>query len=427
MARGLYTVFYYFLTPFIVLRLWWRGRLAPAYRQRIPERFGFFTPPENQKACLWVHAVSVGETIAAVPLIKKLQQQYPDKTIVVTTMTPTGSERVKALLGDSVFHVYAPYDLPGAVARFIRRLNPELLLIIETELWPNMVHGCRSQGVSVLLANARLSEKSARGYRRFSALTTPMLQSLSQVAAQTSEDAERFIHLGLPNERCEVTGSIKFDIKLDVELVDQAGQLKQRWSGAGQRLIWLAASTHEGEESVLIDAFKQLKQQPDFASLLLVIVPRHPERFDTVAELVTASGCRLLRRTSGLLPSASDEVYLVDTMGELLLLLKASDIAFVGGSLIQRGGHNTLEPAACGLPIITGESDYNFKAISRLLSDAGGLQQVTDVTSLVAAMGRLLGDSALRQQRGEAALSVVEANRGALNHLLALIKQQIVS
>lgn len=427
MARGLYTVFYYLLTPFIVLRLWWRGRLAPAYRQRIAERFGFFTPPENHKSCLWVHAVSVGETIAAVPLIKKLQQQYPDKTIVVTTMTPTGSERVKTLLGDSVFHVYAPYDLPGAVTCFIRRLKPELLIIIETELWPNMVQGCRSYGVPVLLANGRLSEKSAKGYQRFSALTRPMLQSVSQVAAQTPADAERFVRLGLPKVRCEVTGSIKFDIKLSDELVDRARQLKPQWDRAGQRLIWLAASTHEGEESVLLETFKQLKQQPDFASLLLVIVPRHPERFDKVAELVTARGFRLLRRTSGALPSASDEVYLADTMGELLLLLKASDIAFVGGSLIQRGGHNMLEPAACGLPIITGESDYNFKAISQLLIDAGGLQQVVDVAGLVAAMERLLVDSALRQQRGEAALSVVEANRGALNRLLALIKQQIVS
>lgn len=419
--RWLYTLLLYSLLPLILLRLWWRGRLAPAYRRRIGERFGFFTAPPL-RAPIWVHAVSVGETIAAAPLIRALQQRHPERDIVVTTMTPTGSERVRALFGDSVFHVYAPYDLPDALARFLTRLQPTLALIVETELWPNTVEACAARGIPSLLVNARLSERSARGYARIGALTESMLQSLTGVVAQNVADGERFVALGLPRERLTVSGSIKFDIELSAELRERAAAERERL-GLAQRPVWIAASTHEGEDDALLDAHIALRQRhPD---LLLLLVPRHPERFDAVAALIAQRGLSVVRRSSGAVVDADGAVLLGDTMGELLLLLGCADIAFVGGSLIARGGHNMLEPAAWGLPIITGDSDFNFREISLLLQQAGALVKVADTNALTETLATLLDDAAERQQRGAAARQVVEQNRGALEKLLDVIDQQL--
>ncbi len=421
MARWFYTAFFYLISPLVLLRLLYRGGKAPAYRQRVLERFGYFSVPETLrgKETLWVHSVSVGETIAAAPLIKQLLLRYPDYPLVVTTMTPTGSERVKALFGDQVFHVYAPYDLPGSVKRFLERLQPKMLIIMETELWPNTIHFTRRQGACVLLANARLSEKSAAGYRRLQALARSMLQEINLVAAQHQSDAERFLALGLPEQNLLVTGSIKFDLELSETLREQATALRVLWNDQGARPVWVAASTHDGEDEIVIAAHQQLLIT--HPRLLLILVPRHPERFDSVAALCEQQQINLVRRSSSQPVSADTQLLLGDTMGELLLFFGCSDIAFVGGSLVERGGHNYLEPAAWGLPLLSGVSDFNFLAISEQLQKAGALTKVADVNSLKSALDELLLDKDLIDRVGQQALAVVEENKGSLQRLLAAI------
>lgn len=416
-ARWCYSALFYFLTPLLLCRLWWRGRLAPAYRRRIGERFGYYRAALAPDG-IWVHAVSVGETIAAAPMIRALRQRHPHLPITVTTMTPTGSERVRALFGNSVQHIYAPYDLPDAVARLLRRLRPRLAIIVETELWPNTIHGCAARGIPVLLANARLSERSARGYRRLSALTAPMLRELALVAAQNADDGARFTALGLPETKLVVSGSIKFDIAIDAELQARAQRSRAEWS-AGGRPIWIAASTHAGEDEIVLAAHRQLRERHPQA--LLILVPRHPERFDAVAALIEAGGFSCARRSRAVEPAANTAVLLGDTMGELLYLYGCADVALVGGSLIARGGHNTLEPAAWGLPIITGPSAFNFREIAALLESAQALVVVDDGAALARELSRLVDDAELRRARGAAAKRVVEENRGALEKLLAEI------
>lgn len=427
MARWFYTLFFYLLTPLVILRLCYRSLKAPAYRQRMAERFGLFSGP-SVGASIWVHSVSVGETIAAAPLIKQLQQRYPDTPLVVTTMTPTGSVRVKALFGDSVLHVYAPYDLPGAILRFIRHFNPQLLVIMETELWPNTIHYSHKRAVPVIVANARLSAKSAAGYRRFAALTQSMLAQLTKVVAQSQADAERFLSLGLGSEQVTVSGSIKFDISLADELKAKAQALKAQWSNNGQRLVWLAASTHEGEDEIILEAFKQLlaNSAADKAEPLLVLVPRHPERFQRVGRLSQQMGFNTAQRSQVANPPVDCQVFIGDTMGELLLFFGCADIAFVGGSLVDNGGHNMLEAAVWGLPIITGQSDYNFLEISGLLQQQGALRKVADSTELAQCLEQLRVSPEARAQMGEPALQVMADNRGALDRLLAEINQQLV-
>lgn len=418
MARWFYTALFYLSLPLIVARLWWRGRRAPAYRQRIGERFGYFSQ-QISPAGIWVHAVSVGEVIAATPLVRALLQRHPNTAITITTMTPTGSERVQALFGETVNHVYAPYDLPHCVARFLRRVNPSLLVIIETELWPNTIHACAVRNIPVILANARLSEKSARGYQRFGALTTPMLHELSKVIAQNSEDGARFIQLGLPAQNLVVSGSIKFDISLDAELLARAERQRSEWRESG-RFIWIAASTHVGEDEVVLQAHRQLLTQ--FPNALLILVPRHPERFNDVAKLIAGNNFKLIRRSASVDMANDISVLLGDTMGELLFFYGCADCAFVGGSLVARGGHNTLEPAAWGLPIITGMSDFNFREISSLLQRADALIVARDSTELSAELTELAGNAVLRSQRGDAAKGVIAANRGALEKLIGEIE-----
>lgn len=435
MMRWFYTLIFYAALPLIAARLLWRSRLAPAYRKRIAERFGLFASPLTQgvgsfqkdsnclQKSIWVHAVSVGETIAAAPLIRALLELYPDHPVVVTTMTPTGSERVRALFGDRVFHVYAPYDLPGCIARFLRRVRPRLLIIMETELWPNTIHACAGRDIPVLLANARLSEKSARGYARFPTLTRNLLERLSVVVAQNAVDGERFVRLGLPESQLRVSGSIKFDIELDAALVTRAEQTRASWRASGHRLIWIAASTHAGEDEMLLAAHRRLRALG--SDVLLILVPRHPERFDSVANLIGLAGFSCVRRSSGQALDAQTAVLLGDTMGELLMLYGCADIAFIGGSLVERGGHNMLEPAAWSIPLLTGPSDFNFREISTLLQDAGALRKIADADQLGDALIELAGDDTERARRGNAARAVVESNRGALQRLLAAIENQL--
>ena len=415
MNRTLYTLLFHLGLPLVALRLFLRGRKAPAYRERIGERFGFGLPP-LQPGGIWVHAVSVGESIAAAPMIRALLERYPHLPITVTCMTPTGSERIRAMFANEprIQHCYLPYDLPWAAARFLDRAQPRLAVIMETELWPNHIHQCSKRGIPVALANARLSARSARGYARFAGLTRPMLAQMSLIAVQTETEAQRFRDLGARPECVEVTGSIKFDLKIDEHLLPRARALREQW-GAGQRPVWIAASTHEGEDALILAAHKQLLEVHGDA--LLILVPRHPERFDAVNEL-----CReqfaTVRRSSGAAVEAQTRVLLGDTMGELLFLYALADIAFVGGSLVPRGGHNPLEPAALALPVIMGPHVFNFLEISSMLKEAGALQEVDDTEGLAMAVRRLIELPRDARRMGEAGVAVMRGNQGALQRLL---------
>lgn len=416
MNRISYTLLYHLLLPVVFVRLWLRGHRAPLYRKRWAERLGVFQAPSHRKG-LWVHSVSVGETIAATPLIKQIQLAYPDLPITITTMTPTGSERVKALFGDSVFHVYVPYDTPGAVKRFLRRVEPRLALVMETELWPNLVHHCSLREVPVLIANARLSERSARGYGHFGKLTRDMLSKVSAIAAQGEDDGQRFVELGLAKERLHITGSVKFDIRIENGLLDKGVQLRGEWGA--QRPVLIAASTHQGEDEQVLEAFRTvLTVHPD---VLLVLVPRHPERFKDVAELCRTQGFESVLRSTGENLTASTQILVGDTMGEMMLLFSASDIAFVGGSLVSTGGHNFLEPAALGMPVLSGPHVFNFTDISQMLVTAGGMIQVENAQQLAAKVNEWLENPAQLGEVGKAARSVVESNRGAQQRLFELI------
>ena len=415
--RTLYSFLLYCLIPVVLLRLLWRSLQAPDYRKRWAERFGFFPGPEPRHA-IWIHAVSVGESLAAIPLIRALQQKYPQHDLVVTTMTPTGSARVRENLGDDVFHVYIPYDLPSAVRRFLDKIRPELVIVMETEVWPNLFHACEHRKIPVILANARMSERSARGYSRFPKLTRSTLGCLRVIAAQSKSDAQRFEDLGADAKQLQVTGSVKFDFEIPASVREQAEVLRRRLGI--DRPIWIAASTHEGEEEQVLDALAQVSQS--IPNVLLLLVPRHPERFARVVALCKKRGLGLAQHSLGESCKAGTRVYLGDTMGELPLMYAASDVAFVGGSLVAVGGHNLLEPAALQVPSIVGPHVFNFAEITRSLVEHEGAIQVQDVAQLAANVERLMRDPARRHQIGQNAYAFVEQNRGSLGRLFKLIE-----
>jgi 3-deoxy-D-manno-octulosonic-acid transferase len=415
--RYLYTIGFYLLQPLIIMRLLWRSYRMPAYRQRWLERYGFINdriPPGG----VLVHCVSVGETRAALPLIQALCRTYPQLAITVTTTTPTGSEQVRSLLDQCVYHSYLPYDLPGALNRFLNRLQPRLVILLEKELWPNLLYALQHRQISVVIANAALSERSFKGYQRLGGLGRSMMQQLSLVAAQDQASAERFKALGLPPQRLALLGNLKFELALAPALKKQAAALKKTW--AEQRLVWIAASTHAGEEQIIITAHQQLLTTTP--SLLLILAPRHPERFLTTQRLIRRCGLRMVTRSSGCAPSAETQVVLADTLGELMLLYGVTDLAFVGGSFVAQGGHNPLEPAAHALPILMGPHYVNFKVICQQLQQAGGLTLVQEPTALAAAILPLLADRQLRQEQGQRALKVLAGNREVLPSLLQLLK-----
>lgn len=417
MNRTLYSLLFYLALPLIGLRLWWRGRKAPAYRERIGERFAVGLPRFRQGG-IWLHAVSVGESIAAAPVVRALQERYPDLPITVTCMTPTGSERICAMFGDSVQHCYLPYDLPCRARKFLQLLQPKLVIVMETELWPNHIDQCARRGIPVVLANARLSERSARGYGRFPKLTAPMLAQLDGIAVQTQVEAERFLTLGARPEAVQVTGSIKFDLKVGPQLLEQAVQLRQSWSNP-QRPVWVAASTHDGEDLPVVQAHRELL--PDHPEALLILVPRHPERFAAVKQLCEQQGMSLVQRSTGARIEARHQVLLGDTMGEMLQLLALSDVAFVGGSLVPHGGHNVLEPAALGKPVLSGPHVFNFLDIVGQMRDASALREVRDADELAAAVAKLWSDPSDYQAMQAAGQQVLKANQGALERLLQVI------
>lgn len=422
MLHFFYSLFFRIALPFVLLRLWWIGRTNPEAFVRWQERLGYVEAFDEP--VIWVHAVSVGETIAAAPLVKALLRRNPDIPILMTAMTPTGSARARALFGDRVHYAFSPYDTPGAVRRFVGRVRPRALVIMETELWPNMIALSRQREVPIFLINARLSSRSARGYERVASLVRPLLRSISWIAAQAEEDAGRFLRIGATPESVSVTGSIKFDVEVSDEVRAESSGL--RAALGADRPVWIAASTHDGEDCQILEAHQQILEH--FPNALLMIVPRHPERFDDVARLIDAMGLSLVRRSQ----SGSDgggkvgsEVYLGDTMGELLMLYGASDVAFVGGSLIERGGHNPLEPAAWGIPVVSGPHIFNFETIYDRLDSGQGLFITDSAESLAQCVVHLFSDKSSAQKAGHNALAVVNANRGALEKVVDGIVKRV--
>ena len=419
-----YSLLLTLMLPLIVARLLWRGARQPGYREHIPERFGRYRQPQL-KRCIWIHAVSVGETRVTEPLIRRLKALYPTRPILLTCMTPTGRATASELFGDTVTCVYLPYDIVVLHQRLIDHFQPSVLLIMETEIWPNLLHACTHNGLPAFLINGRLSEKSQRGYARVAAIRTLVhraLESLQVVAAQSEADAERFRALGAKN--IVVTGNIKFDLHLEPALV----ALGEAWRAAqGGRRVLLCASTREGEESMLLDAYVKIFDGHARRDVLLVVVPRHPQRFDLVADAINSAGLRFNRRSLGMLEVANNllmdamDAMLGDSMGEMTAYYALCDVVIIGGSFLPLGGQNLIEACAMGKPVIMGQSTFNFAEAAQLAKDAGAMLQVHDALDAMRAAQMLLGDDARRQQMREAGFKLMAANRGATEKTLALI------
>ncbi|HEC13842.1 MAG TPA: 3-deoxy-D-manno-octulosonic acid transferase [Acidiferrobacteraceae bacterium] len=417
----LYSLILYVLLPWLLVRLLWRGLRNPAYWRRWGERFGYQFPDASD--VYWVHAVSVGEVRAAVPLINRLLERYPGCRVLVTTMTPTGSDQVGQILADRVVHSYVPYDYPGAVTRFLDHCRPRLVVIMETELWPNLFHACHARSIPLLVANVRLSEKSARGYERFSRLSRSTLEQVGLFGVQSEVDAQRLRRIGAPLMTVRVTGNIKFELQLTASLFEVGEALRRDWGAS--RNVLLAASTRDGEEEQILKALPDIKKR--FADLLLVLVPRHPERFSVVGQLCRKAGYKVVLRSDfkSQALDESAEILIGDTMGELLLFYAAADVAFVGGSLVNTGGHNILEACAVGTPVVFGMSMFNFSEVSQMVIDRSAGMQVKDTGELSTAVIRYLEDPSRRFDAGEAGKKLIEENKGALGRTLALVDELI--
>ncbi len=418
--RLLYAFLLLLARPVVRLRLAYRARRDPAYGERIQERFARLPdglPPNS----IWFHTVSAGETIAAAPIILALADRHPDVPVLVTTMTPTGSAQVERLLDHRVAHTYAPYDFPAVVARFFDQASPRLLVLMETELWPNMLREAANRGVPALLVNARLSERSARGYARVGALTRSMLESLRFIACQYPDHAERFLALGAPADRVGALGSVKFDVRLPEDHQARVQTLRARWN-LGGRPVWIAGSTHPGEEEIVLAAHKRL--QARFPELVLILVPRHPERRGEVGALIDQAGLSQAWMSEADTPTGRD-VILGDTMGELLYLYGLADVAFLGGSLVSVGGHNPIEAAVCRIPLVMGPETFNFPDVVAAFGEAGCLHLVADAAALADRVAGYLADESGRRAAGEAAAGVVGRNRGATERLLELLSAEV--
>jgi 3-deoxy-D-manno-octulosonic-acid transferase len=419
LLRGLYSAVLYLLVPVTVYHLIWRGFRQPEYLERWGERYAAYsTPPLDD--CVWVHAVSVGEVNAAAPLVNALLESRPDLRLLVTTITPTGSARVRALWGGRVEHVYLPYDLSGAVRRFLAHFRPRLALVLETELWPNLLFCCRDHGIPAYLVNARLSERSLRGYALLRPLIGRVLRTLTRVAAQSEADGARFVRLGAEPGAVSVLGNLKFDVKV--------GDAPRRVAAAfaahsGGRQAWIAASTHPEEEAAVIAIHRRLRTRwPD---LMLLWAPRHPERFRPVAQACVEAGWRVATRELTRWPDREDCVFVIDTLGELADFYACAQVAFVGGSLQPVGGHNLLEPAALGVAVVTGPHLHNFSDIARQLDEAGALRVGADAEAVGEVVAQLLADADAREAMAAQGLRLVREGRGALARTVEMIAPEL--
>ena len=419
--QRLYSFLFYLSLPLLIVRLGIRGLKNADYWKRWPERFGFCPTLPVRDAVIWIHAVSVGEVEASRPLIDMLLARYPTHHLLVTTMTPTGSDRVKKLFKKSVSHCYLPYDLPFAVKHFLRRTHPNFGIIMETEVWPNFTLQCQKQSIPLALINARLSERSAQRYAYLPQFSKQLFNSFRFIAAQSQYDKDNLQQLGVDNTSIHVVGNLKYELHFAASLVEQASALRMMWDN--NRPVWVAASTHEGEEDIVLQAARQVKAQCQGA--LLVIVPRHPERFDKVTALAHKSGFKTVRRSDSSPCTADTDILIVDSMGELPLFYAASDIAFVGGSLVPQGGHNILEPAALGRAIITGPHTFNFKTITQQLTEQEAVIQITDAAQLAQSVTDLLHNAEKRAKMGEAGKQHIAHSQGASMRLANLIRRHI--
>lgn len=418
--RVFYSCLFYLLIPFILVRLIWRSIKAPAYRHRWGERFAFYNR-KFARNVIWFHAVSVGEAESLFPLVRKIQQQHPDAKLLITTTTPTGSARVKAVMQESVEHVYLPYDLPCAVSRFMRCFKPRIAIIMETEIWPNLFACCGRNEVPLYIINARLSEKSAGGYQKIPALIPPALAQVKSIATQTQDDAQRFVAIGAKPEVVRTLGNIKFDVEVSNDIIEQGLRLKADLFGG--RFVWLIASTHKDEEAIFLEIYKKIKQK--IPELLLVIVPRHPERFGEVKKLCEQHQLTVVMRTSGEACHQLADVYLADTMGELKMLYAASDATFVGGSMVPAGGHNILEALAVGTPVLFGPYMANFKEIAQGVLRHEAAKQCRNKNEIISAIVELHADAAYRQSLAEKGRTFVWQNQGAITRIFDMLNQDI--
>ncbi len=418
--KTFYSAVFYLIIPFILLRLLWRSIKAPEYRLRWRERFAFYDRPFSQNV-IWFHAVSVGEAEALFPLVRRLQQHLPQAKLLITTTTPTGSTRVRTVLGQTVEHVYLPYDTPDSVRRFMRCFKPLLAVIVETEIWPNLFTYCGKNGIPLYIINARLSEKSARGYQKIPSLIRPVLTNVKCVAAQTQEDAERFIAVGAKSEQVVTVGNIKFDLEIPAQVILDGKQLKTNLFA--DRFVWIIASTHKGEEQVFFDVYKQLKLK--IPELLLLIVPRHPERFAEVSTLCSQNMLAVVTRTSKQPCNLNTDVYLADTMGELKMLYAAANVAFVGGSMVPVGGHNLLEASVLGIPVLFGPYMANFKEISNKVLANNAAIQCQNNAAIVKAILSVYSDVDHRNLIIDNGKMFVNMNRGAIAKLCEMLESEI--
>ena len=424
--RHAYSAVLYALLPLVVLRLWLRSLRQPGYRHKLSERWGLLRPQSVPSGpCLWVHAVSVGEVQAAAPLVEGLLAQYPGYPVLVSTTTPTGAARARELFGGRVGHAWLPWDLPGAVCRFLDRARPRLLLLMERELWPNLLYHSRRRGCAIVLANARLSARAAARYRRPGRLTRDMLACLDRVACQTTVESERFLALGLPPDRIEVTGSVKFDSGVDEAMRAQADALRVAL-GIEDRPVVVAASTHPGEEAAVLDAFAVARRSaPD---CLLLLAPRHSRRCRRVQARCRSRGWSVVRRSAGAPATAADDILLLDTLGELFCCYGLATVAFVGGSLhVAGGGHNCVEPAAWGVPVLTGPHTANFEAIDNLLEEVGALLRVADGAELGRCLSALLAAPDRRARMGAAGRAAIARQRGAADRVMKTVRELLAS
>ena len=410
--RYLYSLLFLLLLPLILLRLYWKGRQLPAYRQHIGERLGFYPPVSGRY--IWLHAVSVGETRAAAPLIRQLQQRYPEFSLLLTQMTPTGRETAQQLFGDSVRCIYLPYDLPCITRRFLQHFRPAFGILMETEIWPNLIDQCQRLNVPLYLANARLSERSAKGYAKLQKLVRPAFAGLTRIAAQTADDARRLSELGANQPL--VCGNIKFDVAPPLDLDQQRARLVSLLGENRQVLLW--ASTREGEEVQLLDAFQQL-HWPE--NLLLLVVPRHPQRFEEVANQISQRGLSLQKRSAGLPIAANTRVVLGDSMGEMFAYFSVANVAIIGGSIQPLGGQNLIEACAVGTPVLFGPHMFNFAEASRLALEAGAAQQAESALDLLTQAHALLLDPSRQKQMGAAGVAFAQSHRGATQRIIDLL------
>ncbi len=409
LPRLLYVLLLYIAAPLVLLRLLWRARRQPEYLRHVAERWGWYRGDSGTASCIWVHAVSVGETRAAEPLVRALRQRYPRHRIVLTHMTPTGRAAGQALFGDGVLQCYLPYDYPGAVVRFLEHFRPDAGVILETEIWPNLIHAGALRNIPLYLVNARLSEQSLRGYRRVAGLGREALDAFTVIAAQTAADAERLQQLGC--RRVVVTGNLKFDVDPPALQIERGGMLR---ASLGARAVLLAASTREGEEALLLDA----ACAAGLRDAVLIIVPRHPQRFDAVAALIAGRGLRLQRHSSGVAPAADTQALLGDTMGEMFMFYAASDVVLLGGSFLPYGAQNLIEPCAVGKPVIIGPSVYNFTEAAAAAVAAGAALQVADMSAAISAAMELAADPERCARMGAAGQAFTAEHRGATQRLL---------